>query len=333
MNITAISVSHENAPIYVRERLSFTKRKQAEILEYIKQNIADEAVILSTCNRCELYIAGGDVKRLLAYLMQLSGSDIEPYVTVYEDEECVKHLMLTATGLKSMLLGEDQILGQVKDAQLFAREHKTMGKYLNTLFRLAVTGSKRVKTETLLSKTPVSAATISLKLCQNVLGTLKGKTVLIIGASGKTGNAVLKNMVSSGGVSIYATTRRKNGGYDAFDDAQAIDYDSRYDILDKCDAVISATLSPHLTLTADKISKALTTEKKRIFIDLAVPRDIEVAESELTVYKNVDDLHEIAENNTRIKLDEVEKAKKMLGEYEERFWHWKRISEDVEHEH
>ncbi len=325
MDIYAVSISHENAPLSVRERLGITKRAQSEMLKYIKHNIAAEAVILSTCNRFEIYTAGEDASE---YLFDTIGQDIREYAVKYKNDECVRHLMLTTAGLKSMILGEDQILGQVKDAQLFARENKTIGKYLNTLFRLAVTGAKKTKTETLISKTPISAATISLKLCQKTLGTLKDKTALIIGASGKTGGAVLKNMVSLGDVNIYATARNKRGKTEAFDGAQMLDYENRYAVLDKCDAVISATLSPHLTLTADKINASIKTEKKRIFIDLAVPRDIEVSENRLTVYKNIDDLREIAENNTRIKQEEVEKAKDMLTEYEKKFWDWKRISEE-----
>ena len=327
MDIYAVSISHENAPLSVRERLGVTKRAQSEMLKYIKQNIAAEAVILSTCNRFEIYTAGADASE---YLFETIGQDIREYAVKYKNDECVRHLMLTTAGLKSMIVGEDQILGQVKDAQLFARENKTIGKYLNTLFRLAVTGAKKTKTETLISKTPVSAATISLKLCQKTLGTLKDKTVLIIGASGKTGGAVLKNMVSLGGVKIYATTRNKHGKTEAFDGAETIDYENRYAVLDKCDAVISATLSPHMTLTADSIKSVLKTEKPRIFIDLAVPRDIEVNENRLTIYKNVDDLREIAENNTRIKQEEVEKAKVMLKEYEEKFWHWKSVAEEIQ---
>lgn len=326
MDIYAVSISHENAPLHIRERLGITKRAQSEMLGYIKQNIAAEAVILSTCNRFEIYTAGADASE---YLFSVIGEDIEKYAVKYKNDECVKHLMLTTAGLKSMIVGEDQILGQVKDAQLFAREHKTMGKYLNTLFRLAVTGAKKTKTETLISKTPVSAATISLKLCQKTLGTLKDKTVLVIGASGKTGGAVLKNLISLGDVKLYATTRIKDGRRYIFDGAEMVDYERRYEILDDCDAVISATASPHLTITGNKASEALKTEKKRIFIDLAVPRDIEIRENALIVYKNIDDLREIAENNTRVKHEEVGKAKDMLKEYEEKFWQWKSVAEGL----
>ena len=328
MQLLAVSVSHENTPLRVRERVSFTKRKQAEILNHIKLNIASEVVILSTCNRCEFYLAGEDLrKKFLPYLVSLAGEAITDYLTIYENDDCCTHLMLTASGLKSMILGEDQILGQVKDAHEFSKEHSCCGKYLNTLFRLAVTGAKKVKTDTLLSKTPISAATISIKLCQKILGTLNDKNVLIIGASGKTGSIVLKDLLSLGNVNIYATSRTHGGVTDKIDGAVTIDYDRRYDNLDIYDAVISATSSPHLTLERAKTAAALKTQKTRAFIDLAVPRDIEVAQSEYTVYKNIDDLLEIAENNNIIKLRETDKAKKILAKYIDEFRIWKLFME------
>lgn len=329
MQLLAVSVSHENTPLHIREKVSFTKRKQAEILKYIKLNIADEVVILSTCNRCEFYLAGSNLREnFLSYLVSLTGKAVTDYVTVYENEVCCEHLMLTASGLKSMILGEDQILGQVKDAHEFAKEHSCCGKYLNTLFRLAVTGAKKVKTETLLSKTPVSAATISIKLCQKILGSLDNKNILIIGASGKTGSIVLKDLLSLRNVNIYATSRTHGAVTDKIGGAVTVDYEKRYEKLDIYDAVISATASPHLTLEKKKTSAALKTRKTRAFIDLAVPRDIEVAESEYSVYKNIDDLLEIAENNNRIKLRETEKAKKILEKYIDEFRIWKLFTEN-----
>ncbi|MCC8169394.1 MAG: glutamyl-tRNA reductase, partial [Oscillospiraceae bacterium] len=180
MKLIAVSVSHKNAPVYVREKTAFTKKKQAEILRFIKNNIADECVLLSTCNRCEFYLASrGDARAgFLEYFKKLADG-IEPYIEIYEGTNAARHLMRTATGLESMIIGEDQILGQVKDAHGFAVENGTSGIYFNTLFRLAVTGAKKVKTETMLSKTPVSAATIAINLCENILVTLKNKNALI----------------------------------------------------------------------------------------------------------------------------------------------------------
>ena len=329
MQLLAVSISHEKASVKIREKVSFTKRKQAEILQYIKLNIADEIVILSTCNRCEFYLAGNNLcERFIDYLVSLADENIKDYITIYEGYKCCEHLMLTASGLKSMILGEDQILGQVKDAHKFAMDHAACGKYLNTLFRFAVTGAKRVKTETLLSKTPLSAATIAIKLCKNILGTLNDKNILIIGASGKTGSIILKDLVSLGGVNIYATSRTHGGIISKIDGAVTIDYEYRYNNFNIYDAVISATSSPHVVLDGEKIRGTITTQKTRAFIDLAVPRDIDIKSDEYIVYKDIDDLLEIAENNNKIKIQETGKAQKILSEYIDKFFVWKLFTEN-----
>ncbi len=330
MQLSLISISHEKAPLHIREKVSFTKKKQSEILDYIKLNIAEEAIILSTCNRCEFYMAGNKDSgtKLIIYLKSLAGSDIEKYITVYKNDECCKHLMLTAAGLKSMIIGEDQILGQVKEAHEFSMCCKVSGKYLNTLFRMAVTGAKKVKTQTLLSKTPVSAATISIKLCQNILGTLEGKNILIIGASGKTGSVILKNLLSVKHSGIFATSRTHGKTTAAADGAITVDYEKRYENLDIYDAVISATSSPHIVLEKSKIKSALKTKKTRIFIDLAIPRDIDVENNNNTFYKNIDDLREIADENNKIKILEAKKAEKLLDAYIDEFRIWKLFTDN-----
>lgn len=329
MNLIAVSISHDRANVTIREKVSFTKRRLAEILDYIKHNINAEAVILSTCNRCEFYLAGENIRdSFMEYLVSLIGEEAASYAVIYEDRACCEHLMLTASGLKSMILGEDQILGQVKDAYEFSKKHEACGKYLNILFRIAVTGAKRVKTETLLSKTPVSAATVAIKLCRKMLGTLNGKRILIIGATGKTGSIVLKDLLSLRNVDVLATSRSHGGTVNMFDNAVTIDYNSRYSVLNECDAVISATLSPHLVLERDKISKALTVQKKRVFIDLAVPRDIDILQDENNVYCCIDDLKEIAAENNKIKTAEAEKSRDILQKYISEFMIWRLFEEN-----
>lgn len=330
MQLILISISHAKAPLNIREKVSFTKRKQAQILDYIKLNIAEECVILSTCNRCEFYMVGeeGTCKKMIAYLILLAGADIKNYIDIYKNDECCKQLMLTASGLKSMIIGEDQILGQVKEAHEFAKDCKASGKYLNTLFRMAITGAKKVKTETLLSKTPVSAATISIKLCRNILKTLDGKNILIIGASGKTGSIILKDLLSVKKDGIYATSRTHGEKKNIIDGAAIIDYEKRYKNLDMYDVVISATSSPHIVLERNKIKSALKTKKTRVFIDLAVPRDIDADGEAGIIYKNIDDLREIAETNNKIKILEAKKAESILRGYIDEFRVWKLFTEE-----
>ena len=159
------------------------------------------------------------------------------------------------------------------------------------------------------------------------MGTLNNKNILIIGASGKTGSIVLKDLLSLDGVNIYATSRTHDGIINHIDGAITVDYDKRYDNLDMYDAVISATSSPHIVLEKSRTKNAIKTCKKRVFIDLAVPRDIEIFEDEYTVYKYIDDLTEIADNNNRIKQQEIMKAEKILQKYIDEFRIWKLFSE------
>lgn len=323
MELLAISLSYRTAPLSVLERLAFTKKKQAQILRAVTETLAEECVMVSTCNRSEFYLAAkSDISgTFMDYLKTLAdGFEFSPYTKIYKNDDAIRHLAATATGLLSMIVGEDQILGQVKDAHAFAVENGTAGVYLNTLFRLAVTGAKKVKTDTLLSKTPVSAATIAIKLCENELGALDNKNALVIGASGKMGGIVFKDLRSLGKLNLFVTSRTHNVTEASdFDGARVIDYADRYAYLDNMDIIISATASPHYTLTAQKTAAALKTEKKRIFIDLAVPKDIEEYGG---IYKNIDDLRALSEENNRKKLAEAVKAETILEKYVNEFLVW-----------
>ncbi len=325
MRVFAIGVTHASAPVEMRQKAAFTKRRQAEILRYIKQNIADECALLSTCNRCEFYLAAeNDIRESFsAYFNGITGIDMRPYIISRADEKAVRHLAETAAGLDSMIIGEDQILGQVKDAHTLAAEAGTAGIYMNTLFRLVVTGAKRVKTDTLLSKTPVSTATLAIKKCGEILGGLDGKSIMIIGATGKIGNIVYKDLASIGTAELFVTSRTKEAAlFEDFSGAEVIDYYSRYNFLDGIDAVISATSSPHLTIAQSECEKAIKTRKKRAFIDLALPRDMDIENSDLNIYINIDDLRGLSEENNAKKQAEAETARGILGKYVNEFLVW-----------
>ena len=284
MGIQIISISHKIAPLHVREMFAFTEEQQKHMMQEITEHLeVSECIVLSTCNRTEMYVySDSESKGCVFNLMEdvLLGEagaqdeeDIGNYLLFYHGKKAIHHLFQVAAGLDSMVIGEDQILGQVKTAHKQAREAGTTGVYLNTFFRMAVTGAKKVKTETELSKTSVSTATLALKVAEEELGTLKDKKVLIIGATGKIGGIVLMNIQSLHQADIYFTTRKnkliqtKHGN----DEFTTIDYEDRYEYLDQMDVVISATSSPHYTLTYSKMKKQLTTAKRRVFVDLAVP--------------------------------------------------------------
>ena len=252
-----------------------------------------ECIVLSTCNRTEMYVySDSESKGCVFNLMEdtLLGEagaqeeeDIGNYLLFYHGEKAIHHLFQVTAGLDSMVIGEDQILGQVKTAHKQAREAGTTGVYLNTFFRMAVTGAK-------------------------------------------IGGIVLMNLESLHQADIYVTTRKnklintKHGN----DDFTTIDYEDRYNYLDQMDVVISATSSPHYTLTYSKMKKQLVTAKRRVFVDLAVPMDIEAKISAVddTCYYNIDDFTRIAKENNQKKLREAEAASGILDEYELQFEQW-----------
>lgn len=340
MSIQLISISHKIAPLAIREMFAFSAEQQAHIRKAMtEETFIDECIVLSTCNRTEVYtytspehsvreIYGVMQKVLLSEAKAEETENINDYILFYHGKKAIHHLFQVTTGLDSMVMGEDQILGQVKLAHEAAMLEKTCGVYLNTLFRYAVTASKKVKTDTSLSKTSVSTGTLALKIAEDELeGGLHDKKVLVIGASGKIGGIVLKNLISLNYAELFATTRNMGtfeGGCHKQDAYMLIPYQDRYEMLDDMDVIVSATSSPHYTLTADKVAKSLKKDKKRVFIDLAVPMDIDEKIGQLpgVVTYNIDDFTRIAAENNKKKLLEVDAADEILEDYELQFEQW-----------
>ena len=336
MGISLIGISHHNTPLAVRELFAFPAERQQELMkEMIARDIAEECVIISTCNRTEVYIytacPGGNFTELQDLVLEFAGAqDVEnigDYIRFYNGSKAVRHLFHVASGLESMVMGEDQILGQVKRAHDQARETGTCGVYLNTLFRYAVTAAKKVKTETDLSRTSVSTATMAIKAAEQGLGTLHGKKVMIIGASGKIGGTVLKNLQCIDGAEVYITSR--NMGQAGEDHHHKItyrvmEYEKRYELVNEMDAIISATSSPHYTLTYSKMAEKLVTEKPRVLVDLAVPIDIEAKVEKLPgiMRYDIDDFQELARTNNEKKQHEVVAADQILDEVQMDFERW-----------
>ncbi len=336
MGISLIGISHHHTPLAVRELFAFPAETQQELMkEMIARGIAEECVIISTCNRTEVYIytacPGGNFTELQNLVLEFANAqDVEnigDYIRFYNGSKAVRHLFHVAAGLESMVMGEDQILGQVKRAHEQARETGTCGVYLNTLFRYAVTAAKKVKTETDLSRTSVSTATMAIKAAEQGLGTLHGKKVMIIGASGKIGSTVLKNLQCIDGAEVYITSR--NMGQAGEDHHHKItyrvmEYEKRYELVNEMDAIISATSSPHYTLTYSKMAEKLVTEKPRVLVDLAVPIDIEAKVEKLPgiVRYDIDDFQELARTNNEKKQHEVVAADQILDEVQMDFERW-----------
>lgn len=344
MSIQLISISHKTAALHIRERFAFDGAAQAAILEQLSAHDAiGECVIVATCNRTEVYTwCPDDSKEREIYeyvqevLLRNAGieacEDIGNIFRFFGGRKAIYHLFNVACGLDSMVIGEDQILGQVKNAHRLAMELHRCGTYLNTLFRYAVTAAKKVKTDTDLSRTPVSTATICIKAAEEYVGSLEGKNIMIIGASGKIGSIVLKNLLSEHKAKVFVTTRDKIGHCqpaswthgDENVDYMMIPYDWRYEYLPQMDVVISATASPHYTLTYDSAARVLGGGRRMAFMDLAVPLDIESRIGQLpgVMCSNIDDFGKTAQANNERKLQEAAQAELILEDYKTAFEKW-----------
>lgn len=287
--LICLSLNHKHAPQDVRKVFAFSTSEGAAFCTSLLSARKGEltgAVLLSTCNRLELYASLADyslvsgeiisfLQQTLAQAKNADSSLFRKYSLTFMDEDALRHLFSVASGLDSMVLGENQILGQLRTAYKDAAGAGTTDFLLNTAFQKALTCAKRVKTETNLSKTTESIATLAVKEILAFTGR-KPCTVLVIGASGETGSLVVRDLAEKAGVQVLATVRSH---YPLPELAQVtkISYDERYAYFDQADVVVSATKSPHCTVSLQDTLQALATAKKRLFIDLAVPNDIDPA--------------------------------------------------------
>ncbi|WOO36447.1 glutamyl-tRNA reductase [Anaerocolumna sp. AGMB13020] len=331
MDIYQIGISHKTAPVEIREQLAFSGSEKEEYLRLVKEedNIR-ECVLITTCNRTEIYVTGDEtaadkaMERMAEY-KGLDLKDLKKYFLRYEGEGAVKHLMTVASGLDSMVMGEDEILGQVKRDYGQAYEGGNTAYLLNTLFREAISCSKAVKTETRLSKTPVSVGTLTAKeVITFETDKRKAKKVLIIGISGKMGSIVMKNLYGTPGIGIAGTVRNHLSGDDVETQYTRIDYydyKDRYEAVKDADVIISATQSPHYTITFKELENVLTDKKKRLFIDLAVPRDIDkdIRGMEGIQLIDMDYFEELAEENNKVKEEEAVNARKIIDKRTDEF--------------
>ncbi len=303
----ALSINFRKADISIRERFSFDAEKRAEI-----RTALVHAVVLCTCNRTEVYFTEASIEEAASLLAEFSGIDsISEYLRTYENDKALRHLFRVASGIDSMIIGEDEILRQVKEAYAEAADSKDFE--LNTVFQAAISAAKRIKTETALSKTPVSAATIAA----NEAAKLGEKVnILMIGASGKIGSATLKNLLPHANVNITQTARAHSAGTVVYKGVKTVPYDERYEYAESADCIISATASPHFTVTSNRLKAALKSDKPRLLIDLAVPPDIERSVTKIDGVRliGIDDLGELARRGNELKMTAAEQAGDIITE-------------------
>ncbi len=304
----ALGINYRKADATVRGKLTFNPEERAGL-----RGILGAAVILCTCNRTEIYFTKADTETVLKLLTDKAGCDISEYLRTYEDTHSMRHLFRVASGIDSMIIGEDEILRQVREAYSEAADSGSTDFELNTVFQAAITAAKRVKTETALSKTPASAATIAANEAAKLGGSV---SVLMIGASGKTGSSTLRNLLPHANVHITQTARAHKAGTMQFEGVRTVPYESRYELMNDADCIISATASPHFTVTAAKLKAALKTGKPRLLIDLAVPPDIERTVTDIPGVRliGIDDLAELAERGNELRLSAAEQAETIISE-------------------
>ena len=332
--IGLLGISYKTAPIETREIFSFSKEEIVPFADFLQQETGiSDLVLISTCNRTELYYSQTKYNRLDAFETILSivkkFKKAEGHCSRYFyhkfDQEAVKHLFTVAAGIDSMIIGEDQILGQIKDAYLYCTEAALTDATLMRLFQKSFEAGKRARTETGIKLGNLSVSSTAIELCIQELGNLNDKSVLVIGA-GEAGSLALQNLVKKGiGQSaIINRTKKKAVQIAERYNSKVLNYLSLSSEINNYDIVIVATSAPHYIVSKKMIDLKPEDSKKRIFIDLSVPRNIEekVAEIENVKLFAVDDLQEVVTENTEKRKEAAERAKTIIEEITDEFNDW-----------
>jgi glutamyl-tRNA reductase len=323
MTLLAFGINHNTASLDIRERVAFAPEQMEEALvEVCRQAGADEVAILSTCNRTEIYAYSQQPSSLvmdwLASYHRLAVLDLQACHYCYQGEEAIRHMMTVACGLDSLVLGEPQILGQMKSAYAVASAAGTTGTHLHSAFQQVFTIAKRVRTETAIGENPVSVAYAAVSLAQQIFSNLKEDTALLIGA-GETIELVARHLHEQGVRKLLVANRTLGRARELAEqfNAEAILLADIPEFLHKADIVISSTASQLPLLGKGAVESALKKRKHKpmFMVDIAVPRDIEAEVGELDdVYLyTVDDLREVIDENLRSRQDAAEKADKIVA--------------------
>ena len=310
MEISCLVISHKKASVKDIEKA--WHGNCCEIINRVLSNPGiDECALLFTCNRVEVYVVGKNtVDFLYGFADQMGVS--KRVMDIYKGDDCLRHLLRVASGLESMIVGEDQILGQVRDFYNIGKDCGGIGDTLDLVFRKAIHVGVKVRRLTRINKGSVSIASAGVELLNRVLG-LNGKRVLLVGA-GEMASAVARAL--SNRVTLYIANRTFERGLKLAKAVGgcAVRFDEIEKYLSLCDAVVSATASRGYVITKEMVERALKNGKKLTIIDIALPRDVDerVAELENVRLYDIDDLRVISEDNLKKRLSEVEKAEEII---------------------
>ena len=337
MHLLLVGLSHRTAPVELRERVDFQGRLEAALKTLASRGWFREAVVLSTCNRAELYAACEDMEDARAGLVDfvsqfhdLDRATVAPHLYDVADLDVARHLFRVAAGLDSMVVGEPQILGQVKEAHTAASEARAVGPVLNRLFHSSFGVGKRVRTETGLGSGAVSIGYAAAALAKKIFGDIKGRNVLVIGA-GEMGKLTALHMKSQGVHQVTIVSRTMAHAArtaEAIGGASAAPWEDMDRALAAADIVITATGAAAPILTKAHIETVMRPRRNRplFIIDIALPRDVEAAAGEIeqVFLYNIDDLQATVRENLARRASEVQRAESIVAEEVDRFGFWLR---------
>ena len=333
MNIVLVGLSHKTAPLAMRERLAFGESQLVDALSrLVDQKTVDEGLIVSTCNRVELIAstpAGAErglecLADFLRDFHHLTPDALNGHLYKHADTGAIKHLFRVASSLDSMVVGESQILGQVKDAYQHAINAGTIGRVLSQLMHRALSVAKRIRTETGVAQNPVSVSSVSVELARKIFGDLSDKTVLLVGA-GEVAELAARSLIEAGTSKLIVTNRTAERAEDIASkfSGGAVNFEAFYDVLPSVDIVICSTGAPDYIIRPPETKRALKSRKKGpvLFIDISVPRNIDPGLSALenAFLFDIDDLDSIISTNLRERESEARQAESIIDAEVEHF--------------
>ncbi|WP_028110458.1 glutamyl-tRNA reductase [Ferrimonas futtsuensis] len=339
MTLVAIGINHKTASVSLREKLAFGPDILGDALKSVSRlTPTGEAVILSTCNRTELYINRADSQALVDWLVEyhnLPEDEVRASLYLHENQAAVKHLLRVSAGLDSLVLGEPQILGQIKQAFGNAQQHGTVSHTLDRMFQHTFKVAKKIRTETEIGSSAVSVAFAAVNLAKHIFDDLSKSNVLLVGA-GETIELVARHLKEAGVTTMTVANRtvsRAEGMAEEFG-ARVVTLPQIPECLPQADIVISSTASPLPILGKGMVENALKQRRQQpmLLVDIAVPRDIEaeVGELENAYLYTVDDLQGIVQKNMESRLEAAEQAEVIADQQSEEFMDWLRSLDSID---
>ncbi len=335
MEILVLGLNHKTAPVDIREKLSVPTQKTPEFLEHFKKrNIFDERLVLSTCNRTEIYGVAKNVsndihlaKQFLSEYSKIDRSLFEDKMYILKQPDSVTHLFSVASGLDSMVIGETEIIGQVKDAYQLAYQHGQTGKVLNNLFQRSLKVAKNLRTETEIGTGRVSVASVAVDLAKKIFENLNNANVFVLG-TGEMGSQVAKAFVSASANPVIVSSRHYDKAYELAGQlgGKALRYENYENNIAEADILIASTHAGRFLVTPAQVKQwmKIRHNKPLFIIDIAVPRNIDPSiESIDNVYLyNIDDLRGVSEKNRVLREKQLEKCHGLVQGQTQYFMNW-----------